>query len=194
MPPTPEIQYERLTRFALAVRTRGSLWLGPDHLLCVLGNGYLENYKRFYFRDIQAIIIQRTERRTLWNIILALLLAGFGFGVVRSAVHHSIVGLVLCSIPTAIFLVLLAANNLLGPACVCYLRTAVQLEQLPSLYRLGKAQKVLARIRPLIAAAQGGELTSETIAERMRESIESQAGAPTEAAANDPNVPPRLQS
>ena len=74
----PEIHYQRLTysrgrsAFAVAVQSRASLWLGPDHLLCVDTNGYSETYKRFYFRDIQAITIRESARRNVWNSILVL--------------------------------------------------------------------------------------------------------------------------
>ena len=46
-------------------------------------------------------------------------------------------------------------NLALGPACACQLRTAVQLEDLPSMVRLRRARKILDRLRPLITAAQG---------------------------------------
>ena len=60
-----EKEYQRLTRarlrragFFTAVATRSSLWLGKDHLLCIDSNGYGEDYKRFYFRDIQTITLR----------------------------------------------------------------------------------------------------------------------------------------
>ncbi|HWI55617.1 MAG TPA: hypothetical protein VNZ22_00220, partial [Bacillota bacterium] len=66
--------YERLTRayprsgFAVAVAARSSLWLGPDHLLCIETTGYTETYKRFYFRDIQAVLIRQTKRQRNWTL------------------------------------------------------------------------------------------------------------------------------
>src|SRR5580698_2302749 len=68
-------QYQRLTRpraraqFAVVYRTRSALWLGGDHLLLVETSGFTENYKRFYFRDIQAITVQETRRGQVWNFI-----------------------------------------------------------------------------------------------------------------------------
>ena len=72
----PEKEYHRLTRarprsaFAVAFISRSSLWLGRDHLLCVDSSGYTETYKRFYFRDIQAVTIVATKRRTVFNGVL----------------------------------------------------------------------------------------------------------------------------
>jgi len=88
----------------------------------------------------------------------------------------------------------LLINILRGRTCRCFLRTAVQTEQLPPLSRVRRAQKVFARIRPLIAAAQGGELSPEMISARMREPVPSSARAPTAGADNPGGVPPRLDS
>jgi hypothetical protein len=130
--------------------SRQSLWLGEDHLLSIDSASYSEEYKRFYFRDIQAFFICPTSRRAIWNGILTSLLIMhlLVFGWLGASVTIlTIVGVVL-AIPLVI-------NNLLGPACKVYLRTAVQVEELPSLGRDRRAHRVLERIRPLITAVQG---------------------------------------
>jgi hypothetical protein len=183
-----------------AVATRSSLWLGKDHLLSVDSTGYTEEYKRFYFRDIQAVVIAWSGRRAAWNLALALLttislalLANALFSIPRQSPG----AIVAWTIVVLVFAVPLAINNLLGTTCVCYLRTAVQTEMLPSLCRVGQARKVLNRIRPLIAAAQG-QLAPEEIPARMRDLVESPAtpgGAPAEPAryvVDDPDTPPRI--
>jgi hypothetical protein len=45
-------------------------------------------------------------------------------------------------------------NSISGPTCRCHLTTAVQTNELPSLKRVARANRVLSRLRPLIAAAQ----------------------------------------
>ena len=50
------------------------------------------------------------------------------------------------------------AHVMLGTTCRCLIRTAVQTEELPSLRRVRNADKVLARIRPLIESAQRQEI------------------------------------
>jgi hypothetical protein len=177
-----EPAYKRLTwprtrrgkSFLTALRApRQSLWIGEDHLLSVDSASYSEEYKRFYFRDIQAVFICPTGRRAVWNGILAALLIMhllvFGwFGA--PAVILAIVAVVL-AIPLII-------NNLFGPACRVYLRTAVQVEELPSLSRLPRARRVLDRIRPLITAVQG-PLSPEAAARRLKEE-ETPLPAPSE--------------
>src|SRR5687768_16639659 len=56
--------------------TRNTLWVGSDHLLQVEHTGYTEEYKRFYFRDIQAITVQKDNRFLYWSVALGGLLAG----------------------------------------------------------------------------------------------------------------------
>ncbi len=173
----PAKEYQRLTfaRSRMAFVSYSSLWLGLDHLLCVDSSGYLETYKRFYFRDIQAVSIQRTERRQWWTLILGFLAFIFFILTVISTPKTSpaqwsggeIAGGIFLGGLTGLFLLLLLINLSLGPTCKCLLRTAVQIEELPSLNRLHRARKALARLRPLIVAAQG-ELTPGEISSRMR--------------------------
>ena len=187
-----QIIYQRLTRvrnratFAFVAAGRTSLWLGPDHLLCVDTNGYTETYKRFYFRDIQAITVQATNRRSVWNWILGLLTAlcaALGFFNFSAAAGPN-PGAILSFFLLFIFGIPLLLNNLFGRACTCQLRTAVQTEELASLSRVRKARKVLEKIRPLIAAAQG-ELTAEEISARLRENLQPENPPPD-------NLPPVL--
>lgn len=198
-----EKEYQRLTwsrrRPGVAVITiaRASLWLGKDHLLYVETNGYSESYKRFYFRDIQAITLCRTSVRTVASVALCaggalLLLIGLAIQDTGALITFGILATVLCVIPLII-------NLALGPSCKGQIRTAVQTEDLP-ITRVRGAHKILARIRPLIAAVQG-QLASEEISQRMVQ-LSAAASAPAPAAplaaaaapqvVDDPNAPPRI--
>lgn len=199
MEPVSEIHYQRLARarargtFAVAFQSRASLWLGPDHLLCVDSSGYSETYKRFYFRDIQAVTMQESKRRTVWNVILAVpvvvSLAGLLTNLSSTPMNNA--AAIVWLIFSVIFLVPLLTNNIFGSTCVCHLRTAVQIEELPSLCRVRKTRRVLDKIRPLIIAAQGGELSAEAVSTRMRDWAVPSAGvSPARTVVNDPNLPP----
>jgi hypothetical protein len=207
----PEIHYQRLTRsgsrggFVVVFRSRGSLWLGPDHLLSVETNGYTETYKRFYFRDIQAILIQQTKSYLWGNIVCGLLSLPFLIITLLAVMvapknasgwdGGTIGGVVFLGCIAGLFLLILVLNLFHGRTCKVFIRTAVQIEQLPSLNRVRKAGRVLSKIRPLIAAAQGGELSSEAAAAQIREWAASMTGAgPAEIVVDDPNAPPRLAS
>jgi hypothetical protein len=188
------MRYRRLTR-ARGRRwllPRVSLWLGPDHLLSVESTGYWEDYKRFYFRDIQAVIIRGTKRRTVWNAVLTGPLVIFLAGLLASATprSHSLTAIITWSILSALVVVPFALNNILGPACATQLRTAVQTEDLPSLCRLRQTRRILERIRPLIVQAQGGEVPPPGVSGPPSPPAATVAAAPPpEGAASSPAQP-----
>jgi len=147
--------------FIAISRVSSRLWLGEDHLLQVESTGgYSENYKRFYFRDIQSICLQKTNTWLVINLVLAII-AGLLF--LWTLTVRDSAGRVALGIATAIFGFFLLLNLLRGSSCICQLKTAVHLEELPSLRRRRNAEKVLWRIKPMIEAAQGSA-PAETIA------------------------------
>jgi hypothetical protein len=168
MPDTPPIKYTRLpgsglsrkgSSFIAVARISNRLWLGEDHLLQVeSAGGYNENYKRFYFRDIQAIYVRKTANWFGANVALGVLTGLFLLWTLSVKNGGGAITLGIFTVAFGFFLLL---SVLRGPSCACHLKTAVHLEELPSLGRLRNANKVLALLRPLIAAAQG-DLTSET--------------------------------
>jgi hypothetical protein len=188
----PDVEYQRLTRprsrgfFAIVAMTRCSLWLGADHLLMVDFNGYTETYKRFYYRDIQAFIVQRSAAFTITYVVLAI-----PFTILTvSGLMASNAGLRIFLFSLAGLLALIGIIHILrGQTCRCFLRTAVQVEQLPPLNRLRRAEKIIARLRPLIATAQGGELTRDTISERMSELAQTPAATSTSPGLASPENP-----
>lgn len=143
------------------------LWRGPDHLLLVEANGFTENYKRFFFADIQALAVRRTAAGRIWNGIWSGLFMIFALIALQFTNPNAIEteAVVLWTI-AGIFLSSLAINFAFGPTCVCHVRTAVQTEKLSAVTRLRTAEKILAQIRPLLAAAQGS-LTPEETAARL---------------------------
>jgi hypothetical protein len=180
---TADKQYQRLpgagTRrqgLVSAWSTRSRLYLGKDHLLCVDSQLTSEDYKRFYYRDIQAIIVRFSNRRNIWNAV-------FG-GLAALAAIITLVGLSVPEMVTVfialgfvgLFGIFLLINTACGPTCVTHVRTAVQIEELPSLNRLRRTRTVMNRLRPLIVEAQG-QLTSEEIQTKAAEAGPAVASA-----------------
>jgi hypothetical protein len=169
MPDAPPITYARLpgsglsrkgAAFISVARITCRLWLGDDHLLQVeAAGGYSETYKRFYFRDIQAIIIQKTKTWFVANTVLGVLT---GLFLLWGISVHDEGGRIFLGFMTGLLGLFLLVSLLRGPSCVCFLKTAVHMEELPSLRRRRNAERVLARIKPLIEAAQG-PLPPETL-------------------------------
>jgi hypothetical protein len=181
-----EKEYQRLTRSAVGGRgritltftSRQSLWLAKDHLLSIRSNRFIEEYRRFYFRDIQAITLRRTRRRAIWNLALSLALLVVLASFLSDSRPVLSANLWPWYLLFAILSLPLLINNVRGPTCTCYIRTAVQMEELPSMNRVRKVSRILERIRPLIAEAQG-ELTAEQLSDGMQEL--ARAAAATEA-------------
>jgi hypothetical protein len=142
--------YHKLPGKRFFLFARRSLWQGPDHLLWVENNLMQEQYKRFYFKDIQAVILCRNQHRLFWTILWGTLL--LLFGACGLAFSGSDVAFFILS---AVWALLLVINLLAGPSCDVYLQTAVQREQLTSLVRVRTAVKVLDRIKELAEQAQG---------------------------------------
>jgi hypothetical protein len=144
----------RRVGFISLAASRSRLYLGTDHLLSADSMYGSETYKRFYFRDIQAF----TVRRTPWGLVSVLIFGGllglsalgllsadpvtFGFGTVFTVLF------------SLFFLAFLIQQLVRGGTCRTWVQTAVQTEELPSLNRVNTSRKVLARLQPLILAAQ----------------------------------------
>jgi len=158
----PDRNYRRLTRaksralFGIVSTYRSSLWLGEDHLLQIDANGYTETYKRFYFGDIQALVLCRTDT-WLYRAVVFAALAGL-FGLIAVLGGGPIMVWIFGTI-AGVFALCLVFDLLAGPTSKAYLRTAVQTETLVSLNRLRRAYNLFETLRPLITAAQG-ELAS----------------------------------
>lgn len=151
--------------FITITRIRARLWAGKDHLLCLFSTGYTEEYKRFYYRDIQAIVMRKTGRGAAGNIFSALFLLLFAAFAMTATTPA---GAAVLWIVTGLAALVLVVNLLRGPTCICHLQTAVSREELPSLSRERNAKKALDILKPLIEGAQG-ILTREEMVTRSAE-------------------------
>ena len=155
--------YRRLPGRGLTLFRQVRLYAGPDHLLQAAVSGYTETYRRFYFRDIQAITIQKTQLGKIFNSVFAFFTARFGLPAFDMSLGPAVA---MWSV-AGFFGLLLVINLALGPTCACYIRTAVQTERLGAVTRIRTARRLLRRIRPLIEGVQGS-LSQQEFALRMR--------------------------
>jgi hypothetical protein len=126
-----------------------SLWLGADHLLSVRRNPFSESYRRYYFADIQAIVL--TELPNLvapYGYTVAVLLL-----VTTAALFYTLhpVWGVFCAL-TSLAAFLLSWRS---ADCACYVQTSVSSEILPSLRQKVNAGKTLGRLKVEIERTQG---------------------------------------
>lgn len=144
-------RYRRLARrSALVGITRDSLWLGPDHLLLVNAQTFVETYRRFYFRDIRSIVVERTRN---WHAISA----AAGILVLFLAVLAVLLGEpapIIMGILAGVVVLGLLLHLAKGPSCRCRIETVAGASRLKAVSRLRRARRILRRIAGPIAAAQ----------------------------------------
>jgi len=150
--------YRRLSRPGLRIEGLFSitkLWLGKDHLLLSTWYGFYEEYRRFYFKDIQAVLLRQTKRREWIDLAWAMCVLGSVLlGVTGFFVTKEWIWIQGWSIVSGGFLLGLTVNHLLGPGCQMILQTAVQKSTVKCVTRLREARRILSMVRPVIHEAQ----------------------------------------
>jgi hypothetical protein len=147
-----EEKYRRLPGRRRGVINGSSLWMGSDHILLVKTAWFREEYKRFYLRDIQAIVVAPGPRFyfSMPMLLCALLwlFSGFFMGTWPQAVATGWIATTV-AVPVAWAAVALLAG------CRCRLYTAVSRDELPSLFRTWTARRFLRVVQPRIEQVQG---------------------------------------
>lgn len=139
----------------LIIRKR--LWLGADHILLVTSTILSQEYRRFYFGDIEALILAEVESPArFYGAVVAIIAGVLTLGLEISG--HTIIA-VLFGVASAG----LGVFALTRPLVRCALKTRVSREFLPSLKRLETARSVMAALRSEIERAQGA-LPAESLA------------------------------
>lgn len=150
------MKYERLARSRRGLGKWYSLWLGDDHLLAVESTGYSEEYKRYYLKDIQAVVTRRSAWGNVVNALCGLLLALSLFAVYAGYNGGPTPEAFIAGVFAGLFLILLLWNLFRGPTCRCHVRLPLGIEEFEALDRLRNVKKVLTRLQPLIGQLQGG--------------------------------------
>jgi len=125
-------------------------YLGEDHLLVVESDGFLEKYKRFYFKDIQAIVVQKIP---YWRPTIYVTHIGLVLLLILAALTDSAIQIVMVVLSIVVGL-MVSIDALRGKLCFTEIRTSVQKDQLAFMGRWRVALKCLQILKPLIEAAQ----------------------------------------
>jgi hypothetical protein len=133
-----------------------TVWLGQDHVLSVLNNGYTEEYKRFYFRDIQAFIVHKNNWQMVQGLALGLIFLAFA-GVTLAGIIQKwpTAGVWIPGGIAGLFALVFIVNLAKGPTCAAYLQTAVQTERIHALCRWRTAMRTIGLIYDAVTSAQG---------------------------------------
>jgi hypothetical protein len=166
--------YRRIPDGHLLAQNR-SIYAGPDHLLMVARDGSTEQYRRYYYRDIQGILIHQTRMRILY-IVLAL---GAMLFMIPLWLAFPLLALLLV-------LLIIAWNIYLGPTCDCYLQTATFVQRLWTVNRVRRASRVVQRLGDLVGPAQADLAQA---AEVRRQELLAVPPAPAPGAASPALLP-----
>jgi hypothetical protein len=132
---------------------RSYYWLGKDHLLLVEISGYSEKYRRFYFRDIQAVVLEQNNRQLVINLIGVAIVGLLGI-MVLAWLEEDWAAAITPLVLAIAGIVMLVRNNVLGRGATVSLRTAVQTVQLPGITRWKRGELLAGELTPLVLAAQ----------------------------------------
>ncbi len=145
---TPAISYRRLPG-ASGFIFRKRLWLGPDHLLLVSSNVLSQEYRRFYFGDIQGLVVAEIENAArFYGFVLAGIAFFFTLGLVATG-HY--VWAVLCGLLAASLLTFAWTR----PLVYCLLKTRVSTKHLSTLKNMEAAKKFALTLKAEIEKHQG---------------------------------------
>ena len=145
-------RYRKLPGHRRGFLRGASLWLGGDHLLSVKSLRFREEYKRFYLRDVQAIVIANVPRfhlSTRSAVIAWLWIVAFSIARNRQPWLETGLWIIAALLVGAWFYLSYALS------CRCRIYTAVSRDELPSIYRTWTARKFLAELEPRISQVQG---------------------------------------
>jgi hypothetical protein len=166
---TPAFPYVKLPGSYHGFFRQASLWEGADHILLVSGSRFSEEYRRFYYRDIQALLVEKRPRAGSpgWWIILSILLIIATISTGQNDPPYSWVGLAVLSL-----ILLIRLDLTFRRSCRCSIQTAVSREVLPSLIRRRDAENAINRLHTRIIAEQG-ELPDEIPFSESEEDVAS---------------------
>ncbi|HBC86138.1 MAG TPA: hypothetical protein DCZ94_04200 [Lentisphaeria bacterium] len=145
------IQYRKICKGGDFLRS-SRIYMAEDHLLYVLSNGYTEEYRRFFFKDIQYIVLCQTRSwwvyTGIWGFIGAGILAMMFFAASEFGEMTASVIAVLGFLP-------LMVNFLLGTSARAVIKTITSEEKISLTPRYRSSLKVLAEIKAKIEVVQG---------------------------------------
>ena len=138
--------------------TGGTKWyLSEDCLLAAKRTMYAVEYRRFYLRDVESIVVWPNRLWLLRMLIPVVLFASLG--VVFWKWVDSTTGVIFGGVGLA----WVAAELALGPTAAARIRTTGASVDLPLVARTRRARKVLAKIDAAVRAARGVDQTTPPV-------------------------------
>lgn len=147
-------QYKRIHKKINFAGVREFWMLGDDHFLIVKNNGYTENYRRFFYSDIQWVKTSAVK----FPIIITVVLSVFLFLLLAATIacyfgNESSTARVF-EVITSIWLLICIVHYLMGRAGTITIKTFSGKETL-KVNRFRKALKIVAKLKDRVLTAQG---------------------------------------
>ncbi|MFT5121599.1 MAG: hypothetical protein ACI9TH_002978 [Kiritimatiellia bacterium] len=160
--PEEKTHYTRIPGKSSVLISTFTLHRAEDHLLYVEQPWFYQKYTRFYFRDIQSIVISESTAYVGLNIFLggaltlAIVLTLLLFSTFPPASYFF-------AVMAITFLVLFVINLIKGPTCKFAIQTRVNRTRINSLSRKKTAHRALRIIEEQIRAYQDVRTQTELI-------------------------------
>lgn len=179
-------RYRKLPGHRRGILRGASVWMAGDHLLSVRSYRVREEYKRFQFRDVQAIVVAQCPRfhistRSLFIAFIWLWAYGVGARLLPEW-YNTAMWLMAAALVCAWLYISFAQS------CRCRILTAVSSDELPSVYRTWTARRFLDQVEPDIAAVQG------SLEANWFEAVDACTIGPGGASIEPASAPPRPAS
>lgn len=146
--------YRKIPGRGLTMLSHVWLYDAPEYMLLVTRTVWVENYRRFFYRDVQSLSLAPTRAFVTLNIIEGVffvlglsLLAGEGLGLRITAITL-----------VSVFGLAWLGNLVLGPTCEVWIQTPSGRQRLRALSRIRTARKAISFLLGRIAEIQGTEL------------------------------------
>ncbi|MBD3420647.1 MAG: hypothetical protein GF398_11070 [Chitinivibrionales bacterium] len=155
------VEYTRFSK-----KFRGSLrsvqfWKADDHVVCISESTVAQNYRRFYFNDIQAIIVQRSNVSAIITIILFFLTLILGGITYVNKGFDSPAGALIGGLSIAAMLAIAIINLARGPMGKVHIQSAAGVFKIPLNFRIRQISKAIGEIYELAMQWQTPRETPE---------------------------------
>jgi hypothetical protein len=148
-----DFPYRKLPGVRRGIFSGASLWLGKDHILHVKNTRFAEDYRRYYFTDIEAIYLQKTPRfLPPPAVVIAVILGLIAIVILSLSRRTAAVGGAWAGL---LALSAYAAWLCLFRSCVCSIQTALGTDRLSCLHRISGARAAIEQITNQVLQTQG---------------------------------------
>lgn len=154
-------KYTKLSKRCGSIVSLAQLWAGKDHIMLVEESMVTQSYRRFYFKDIEGLLIKLSSRH-IWYLISFLALAGILARIAESTEGFETAGLMFLWILIIGSFILGAIWQLIaGKFSTLLVQTKNGPYKFPIRLRYSKMKRLVNKLIPLIKDQQQTNIEPE---------------------------------